>query len=270
MMDLRRIRVGLEFKGRVNWYEGLKVSASGTKYASAMQNECTVTISGLSTEVRDHILAETNPYGAHLRPHKIIVEAGRVKTGVHRLFFGDVVTCTVSEPPDVTLTIAAKTGAWTSGKVISDSGGPLEPLSAIARRVAAHCEVGLQFEAQDKNIASFTFSGGASQMVDALQKAGNIRAFIDDDMLFVRDVAKPIRGRTRILNMNSGMVGIPRPTVRGVDVTYLIDGDSSVGGALTIESKANKSVNGTYIIEQLGFDVESHGPAFFYNAVCTR
>lgn len=270
MMDLRRVRVGIEVRGQINWYEGLRITASGTKYASAMQNECSVTVDGLSREVRDYILTETSPFRVQQSPHRLVVEAGRVSSGVHRLFSGDIITSSLSEPPDVRLTLTAKTGAWAAGRVVADSGPPLEPLSAIAARVATHCGVGLSFEATEKNIASFTYSGGAAQMVDALQRAGGIRAFIDDDLLYVRDVNVPVRGRQRILSMNSGMVGIPRPTLRGVDVTYLIDGESAVGGALTVESLLNPAANGTYVIEQLSFEVASHSDPFFYTAVCTR
>lgn len=267
MMDLRRVRLGVEVQGRINWYEGLRINASGTKYASAMQNECTVTIDGLSRDVRDYILAETSPYMMRRRPQRIILEAGRVSTGVHRLFSGDVISSAISEPPDVRLTLTAKTGAWAAGRVVSDSGPPLEQLSSVARRAAELCEVGLSFEATEKNIACFTYSGGAIGMIDALQQAGGVRAFIDDEVLYVTDQDRPVRGRHRILTMDTGMVGIPKPTLRGVDVKYIIDGESSVGGALTIESVMNPSVNGTYTIYQLSFEVSSHDDPFFYTAV---
>lgn len=270
MMDLRRVRVGIEVSDRINWYEGLRITASGTKYASAMQNECAVTIDGLSQDVRDYILAETSPFRVPRVPRRLIVEAGRISSGVHRMFSGDVITAEISEPPDVRLTLTAKTGAWAAGQVVSDSGPPMEPLSAIARRAARHCGVALSFEATEKNVASFIYSGGAAGMVDALQRVGGVRAFIDDGVLYVTDTSQPVRGRHRILTRDTGMVGIPKPTVRGVDVTYLIDGESSVGGALTVESKLNPSVNGTYKIQQLSFELSSHDDPFFYTAICAR
>ncbi len=268
MIDLRRVRVGIEVRGQINWYEGLRVTASGTKYASAMQNECAVTIDGLSRDVRDYILTRTTPYTIQREPYRLILEVGRVSTGVHRIFTGDIISSAISEPPDVRLSIKAKTGAWRSGQVIADAGPPMEALSSVAARVAAHTGTALEFEATEKNIASFTYSGGAIGMVDALQQAGGVKAFIDDEVLYVRDTAAPIRGRHRILSAQTGMVGIPRPTTRGVDVTYLIDGQSSVGGSLTVESRLNPSLNGTYIIEQLTFEVASHDDPFFYTAIC--
>ena len=42
MIDLRRIRVGIEVKGRVNFYEGLNIAFSVTKFTSHTQNEATI------------------------------------------------------------------------------------------------------------------------------------------------------------------------------------------------------------------------------------
>ncbi len=54
-MDLRRIRLGIEVGERLQWYEGLRISASGTKYANPLQNECNVTISGLEMHKQEII-----------------------------------------------------------------------------------------------------------------------------------------------------------------------------------------------------------------------
>lgn len=97
-----------------------------------------------------------------------------------------------------------------------------------------------------------------------------MKAFIDDDMLYVKDQDKALSGRLRILNQKSGMVGIPKATEKGVDVTYLIDSESSLGGMLRLESKFNPALNGDYIIEQLKFDIASHDDPFFYQATCKR
>ena len=66
------------------------------------------------------------------------------------------------------------------------------------------------------------------------------------------------------------MAVIPKATEKGVDVTYLIDGESSLGGMLRLDSKYNPALNGDYIIEQLKFDIASHDDPFFYQATCKR
>lgn len=268
--DLRRIRIGIEVSGQINWYEGLRVRASGTKFANPLQNECQVTISGLSEKVRDYILTETSPYNANRTTKRLIVECGRVSTGLFRLYVGDIISSDASSPPDVDITIKAKTQNAQSGNVIAITTGALAKLSGISQRVADEIGLGLDFQAMDKNVSNFTFSGAASKLVAQLQETGDVRAFVDDESLIVKDYAKALSGRVKILSQETGMVGIPKATDKGIDVTFLIDSESLLGGALRLQSKFNKSLNGDYVIDQLKFDVASHEDPFFYTAHCTR
>lgn len=270
MLDLRRIRIGIEVSGQINWYEGLRVRASGTKFANPLQNECQVTISGLKGSVRDEILTETSPYNSNRTTKRLIVECGRVSTGMFRLFVGDIISSDASSPPDVDVTVKAKTQNAQSGNVIAITTGQMAKLSGISQRVADEINLGLDFQAVDKNISNFSFSGAASKLIQQLQEMGDVRAFIDDESLIVKEYSKALSGRIKILSQETGMVGIPKATDKGIDVTFLIDSESLLGGALRLESKFNKSLNGDYVIDQLKFDVASHEDPFFYTAHCTR
>lgn len=268
--DLRRIRIGIEVSGQVNYYEGLRVRVTGTKFANPLQNECQVVISGLKESVRDFILTETSPFNQNKTPKRLIVEVGRVSTGLFRLYVGDIISSDIASPPEVEITIRAKTQNAQSGNVVAISGAAISKLSGVSQRVADEIGLGLDFQALDKNIANFSFSGAASKLIAQLQETGNVRAFIDDENLIVKDYDKALSGRLKILNQDSGLVGIPKATEKGIDVTFLIDSESLLGGAIQLESKFNKSINGTYVIDQLKFDVASHEDPFFYTATCTR
>ncbi|MEM8169184.1 hypothetical protein Q4R15_04950 [Morganella morganii] len=270
MIDLRRIRCGIELNGRMQWYEGLRIRAGGTKYANPLQNECTVNIDGLNAETRTMLLTETSPFAGNKSSPRIVVEAGRAGTGVFRIYTGDIVSAEISSPPDVTLTLKAKTGNASARDIVSPEGRQLAKMSEIAADIACDCNVTLNFQATDKNIGNWYFCGPALKQVERLQEAGNVKAFIDDDVLYVKDSDKALSGRLRILSQKSGMVGIPKATEKGVDVTYLIDGESSLGGMLRLDSKYNPALNGDYIIEQLKFDIASHDDPFFYQATCKR
>lgn len=270
MIDLRRIRLGIEVNGRLQWYEGLRIRANGTKYANPLQNECTVNIDGLNADTRNMLLTETSPYAKSKTPHRLIVEAGRMNAGIFRLYVGDIVSAEITSPPDVTLTLKAKTNNAAARDIVSSSTGAMSKMSELAKNIARDCGVNLDFQATDKNIANWYFCGSALKQVERLQDAGNVKAFIDDDVLHVKDRDKALAGRLRILNQKSGMVGIPKATESGVDVTYLIDGASSLGGMLRLESRFNPALNGDYLIEQLKFDIASHDDPFFYQATCKR
>jgi len=275
-IDYRRVRVGIEVSGRINWYESspgktsLRFRVSGTKFANPLQNECSVTISGLKEATRDYLLTETSPFNKNRTPKRLIVEAGRVSTGLTRLYVGDIVSAIPSAPPDVDIQLSAKTQSTQAGNIISVSGNAMQSLSSLAQRVATDLGIGLDFQARDKQISNYSYSGGALGQVKKLQEAGGVRAFIDDEMLFVKDMGKALIGKIRVLNMNTGLVGIPKGTEKGVEVEFLIDGLADLGGMLRLESKMNKALSGDYTIDQLKFDIDTHGDAFFYNATCKR
>ncbi|CDL81109.1 conserved hypothetical protein [Xenorhabdus szentirmaii DSM 16338] len=191
-------------------------------------------------------------------------------SGLFRVFVGDIVSAEIAAPPDVTLTLKAKTGNSRAGTIVSTSGGAMKKLSEIAQGIADDCKVKLDFQATDKNIANWYYCGAALSQVARLQESGGVKAFIDDEVLYIKDSHNALKNRLRILTMKTGMVGIPKATEKGLDVSFLIDGESMLGGMLRLDSKLNKSLNGDYIIEQLKFDIASHDDAFFYTATCKR
>lgn len=269
-VDRRVIRVGIEIAGRINWYDGLRVKAAGTKYANPLQNDCSLTISGLSMAVRDRLLTDTSPYNPSPTPRRLIIDAGRESYGTFRLFIGDITSAEPGPPPDVDLVIKAKTENAQAMNVAAVSFGASARMSNIAQQVAKEIGVGLLFEAADKNVANWSFTGPALKLVRRLEEMGGVRAFIDDDLLIVKDAGSVIRGAVRVLNLDSGLVGIPKATEKGLDVTFLIDRETKLGGMLRLDSRMNKALNGDYSIDQLKFDVASHEDSFFYQAQCTR
>lgn len=273
MIDLRAIRIGIEINGKMQYYQsldGMRIKAKGTKCANATQNQCQVTISNLRRETRDFLITETSPFNKNAKAKRLVVEAGRVSLGLFQLFAGDIVSAEPSGPPDVDLTIKAKTGANSNTVVVSRSAGARAQLSQIAGMVARDLGAKLNFQATDKLVANYVYTGGAMGQVSRLAEAGGVRAFLDDGVLLVQDRDKPTEGRVKVLNMNSGMVGVPKVTEKGVEVVYLIDGESSLGGKLRLQSKFNKAADGDYKIDQLGFEIASHEDPFFYTATCSR
>jgi hypothetical protein len=268
--DDRIVRVTLEIRGQQNVYEGLAIVASGTKTDNPTQNDCTVKIANLSKDVRDYIVTETSPFNKNRTPKKILVEVGRVSTGTFVLFQGDITSATVSQPPDIWLEMKCLTGDFQKGNIISRSAPSKTNLSALARQVANDLGLSLNFTATDKQISSYTFAGGALNQVGKLAEAGNVNAFIDDSALVVKDRNVSIPNTIRVIDANSGMVGLPQFDEKGIKVTYLIDNTSKLGGSLRVVSAINPAANGDYVIYKLGFNVASRDTPFYYTAEATR
>lgn len=269
-LDPRRIRIGVEVSGSIRYYEGFKVRASGTKFADPTQNDCTVRITGLSRDTRDYLLTETSPFNKNRTPKRIIVEVGRVSSGLSTLFVGDITSAEPTSPPDIELTLKAKTASASANELVSRSAGALAQLSNIARGVATDLGLALIFEALDRQIPNYSHTGSALAQVERLRQVGGVSAFVDDSSLIVKDRLKALSGAVRELDLDSGLVGLPKATETGAKITFLVDGGATLGGTLRVRSKFNPPLSGDYRIEQLAFDVASHEDPFFYTAVGVR
>lgn len=268
--DPRIVRVSIEIDGSLNVFEGLWVTASGKKYANPKQNECEVRIANLRRESADYLLKETSPFNQTKRRKRIIVDAGRESFGVFRLFEGDITECSTSQPPDSVLTIKAKTGQFDKGNVVSSYQAATTPLSTIAKAVADTLGLSLVFEATDRNVANYSFTGGALRQVDRLSDVGGVNAFVDDGRLIVKNYNVPLREVSHVLSAKSGLVGLPETTEQGVKVRFFLVPSVKLGGQLAVESAVNPAVNGDYTIYQLAFEVSNRDVPFYYIAECKR
>jgi len=268
--DPRIVTLAMEIEGRLNVYSDLYISASGSKTANTLQNECTITIANLKKSVRDYLIKETSPLNRPRRRKKIILYAGRKSYGTFKVFEGDIVQSTPSQPPDIMLTIKARTGAFFMTDIMSSGYAANIPLSKIAGDTAKSMDLTLDFQASDKNISNFSYTGSKLKQVDKLSSAGNYNAYIDDDRLIVKNADVPLTNAATTLNKHTGMIGVPEVTEEGVKVKYLLDPSSRPGGSLTIESDLNPAANGTYVIFKLSYDISNRDTPFYNIAECRR
>lgn len=269
-LDQRVMRLGVEIDGQYQMYEGLDIRASGEKFSNPLQDTCAVVVSNFSREVRDYLLTETSPFNKNRMPKRIRIEAGRESTGLAVVFEGDITEASPSMGPDIAVTLKAKTGNFAKGDVISLSQAAQAPLSRISDEVARLLNAGLTFEATDKQVGNFSYSGSALKLVDKLAEAGQVDAFLDGTQLFVKDSGKPLAGVTHVLSARSGMIGLPEPTERGVKVMYLYDPTTRIGGQLELESEANPALSGKFTIYKLGFELASRDVPFYTTVEASR
>lgn len=270
-IDQRILRIGIEVSGQMNWYEGLQMTARGSKVVSDVQNACAVTITNLSAAVRNYILTETSPFNKNRTPKKLIVEAGRVSTGTARLFVGDIISSTPTQPPDIGLSLQAQTGAFKKGEVVGRSGEAKEKLSALTKRIGADVDAEtVIFEASDKFIANYSFSGASLRQINALAETGGVDAYLDDTTLVVKDRGKPLKNRVKVIDNTSGMIGIPEATERGVKVRILFDLQTDLGGQIDLTSELNPALDGSYTIFKIDFDLASRDTPWYLDIEASR
>jgi hypothetical protein len=267
--DPRVVRLGIEIGGQLKWYDGLNVRARGSKSANALQGDATITVANLDRDTRNEILTATSPYSRDRRRKQVFLDAGRVGMGVFRVFQGDITSASVSQPPDIEIEIAARICQFYKGEIIARS-YPTTNLSVIARGVAKDLGLALVFEATDRKVANYSFTGAALQQVEQLEQVGGVDAFVDDERLVVKDRAVALKNITHTLSETSGLVGIPEVTDSGVSMTLLLVPGVQIGGQIELESKMNPALSGKYSIYQLDFDITSRETSFYWTAHCWR
>lgn len=270
VIDERIVRLSININGQLKTYEDLFIDSTGCRYANPLQGDAEVNVANLTKADVDFLLTETSPFNKNHTPKLIILEAGRKSTGTTKVFEGNITSCVPSQPPDTILKFKCQANKFLTGKIIASAQAGSVPLSKIAGQIANDLGLQLLFEATDKNISNYAFTGGALKQVDRLGSTGGVNAYVDGNQLIIKNTDVPLSGQLRVLNEKSGMVGIPEITEHGVKVSYLLDNTSKVGGALQIESEVYPTVNGTYAIYKLGWRIASRAVPFYWIAEAKR
>lgn len=265
-LDPRIVKLSIEVNGKIKTYDKLAIMASGTKYANPNQNEAEITIYNLDKATQDYILTETSPYNFNRTPKIIRLEAGRVSYGTPLIYSGNIVSSKPSQPPDIGVTMKCLTGNFYKSVMVSNGLAGSVPLSVIARQVATDLNTSLIFQTSDKNIANYAYTGAALKQVDHLASVGNINAYVDNATLVLKTIGLPLSNTTRVLSSQTGMIGIPELTERGVKVKFLLDNRTTLGGGIQIISSVYPAANGNYVIYKLGFEIANRDTPFYYIA----
>ncbi len=269
-IDPRIVSLSIEINGQVKTYENLFISAVGVKYANPLQNECEITIYNLDPNTQDYILTETTPYNFNKTEKIVTLYAGRQSYGTTVIFVGNIVYASITQPPDLGVTLRCLTSNWLKTSVFAANQPATTTLEQIANAIAKNINVYLQFEATNKTIGNYSFAGSSLQEVEFLAQMGQLDVFIDDDTLVVKDAGSPLRASVRTLSASTGMIGIPEFTERGVRVKFFIDNKTVLGGAINLQSEIYPAVNGVYVIYQLAFIITNRLTPFYYIADCFR
>lgn len=270
-LDPRIIRVSFEVSGKIKTYSSpFYIQATGTKYANSLQNECNVIIANLDRATQDYILTETTPYNRNNTVKSITVEAGRQSHGTSIIYTGNIIYSSLSQPPDVGITLKCLTGNFLKTQVVGVNQSGQASTQQIAASIANLTGLVLRYEATTKNVANYNFSGSGINQIALLNSIGGINAYQDDGVLVVKDAGVPLKNSLKIVSAKTGMIGIPEFTEQGIKVKFLLDNRVVIGGLIRIESDIYPAANGEYIIYKLSFEICTRDTPFYYIAEAQR
>jgi hypothetical protein len=239
------------------------IVANGSKFVDVTQNECTLQVANLSRQLRNSLATNLTPFDYNQARKSVQVWAGRVSTGMFLRYQGDIVSAISTQPPDIITNIRSRTMQFFKSNLVAQSYAATAPLSQISSDIAKQMGLNLQFEATDRNIANYAYTGSVQGQVQKLQSLGAIDAYVDDNTLVCKDKGIALTNSVHVLSEDTGMIGQVELTEYGIRVKCLLSQGVVLGGTLSLQSVQNPSLNGNYTIYRTGFEIATRDVAFY-------
>ncbi len=247
---------------------GLDIRAHGRQFVGTTMGEAVIRITNMTREQRNALLTRATPIipvNGNRNPTYVTLDVGRESYGTFRLFEGACWASAVTAAPDMGVVLTSLTNSILASTVLAQTEGLLTSVSDIVRKICSlyGWTPRIQLGNPDRQISNFQFTGGAQLAIQKLADIGDLTVFLNNNVLTVIDKGAYI-GPPAPISLQNGMVGIPQANEWGVEVRTLVRPDIQLGGAIGITSQTNPSVNGTWTIYQLEYDVTNRDDPFWY------
>lgn len=282
-MDKRICYVQIQTPDGDKEIHNISLKGRVTRKMSETGSECEVSIANLSREDVEYLTTYTSPYIDQSKKKKINIFAGYESSGVGMIFSGDIYSALPEGMPDTWLKIKAKTNYFEQQNIITYSQN-----SATTQELAANIaeQLGYELSWQSKSqkiIDAFNFNGAKAKLLNKLNQFDNFRAFIDNNILYVidKDDEPPQQteqpksytgqggsnrkeaGTVKIINGDTGLIGLPQPDEYGVKIKILIDPSVALGDWFKLESERLPIINAFYQVYEMTFDFATREPQYY-------
>ena len=235
-------------------------------------SDAEVSIANLSREDVEYLTTYTSPYVDQSKKKRINIFAGYESTGVGMIFSGDIYSALPDGLPDTWLNIKAKTEYYNQQNIITFT-QPRTNTKTLATNIAEQLGISLVWRSKSqKVIDSFNYTGSKAQLLYRLNQADNFYAYIDNNTLYVvdKDDQPPQTSSTtkedgtiKLINKNSGLIGIPEPDEYGVKIKILLDPAVALGDWFKLESERLPIVNGFYQVYEMTYDFATREAQYY-------
>ena len=274
-MRLKERAVILQFTGEngVKTIDGLNVKFSVKTMAYAFGCQAQISIYNLTMNDINHLTLFSPFFGAK-KKNQVKILAG-YDGDLATIFEGDVwQALPIKQGADIILNIKGVKGLFGGKKITSKVIKNKEkkiPLKTVCNEVAGWLDLPLKFLAtNNKVIDTFVHTGSLTEAIKKLNSVGDIVAFEEDGYLKVLDSKNPKGTGTRIINENSGMVGIPAIDHMGATIKIFMDNTVKLGDKVKLESKLIPSANGDYYVYSITHDGSLREQQFYSTLKCRR
>jgi hypothetical protein len=270
--------------GTVLLDQSLEMHVRIRKDALAIQNTCSIDVFNLSQNLRERLLSqftawnkrnlETGQPGYTASYINVLIQAGYYDQGKNTattIFSGQVALVSpFNGPPNIGVRIECYSQQLNKLNWITEPA----PIKATFKEYVqwAGKQMGVSSVVCETSSDSVPISNMfasthlVAELLVNIQDAykPNVAAFIDNNVLYVKDVNKVI-STAQVVTVKE-FIGTPLWTEWGVDFMTLFDPNITLAGAATLESKMNPSLNQTFVISSLEYDLTSREIPFYVKA----
>lgn len=273
-MDKRVCYVQIQTPSGDKEIHNISIRGRITRKMSETGSNAKISIANLSREDVEYLTTYTSPYVDQSKKKRINVFAGYESTGVGMIFSGDIYSALPEGLPDTWLNIEAKTEYFNQQNIITLAQGRMNTKS-LASVAANQLGVNLVWRSKsEKFIDAFNFTGAKAKLLNRINKLDNFHAYIDNNTLYVvdKDEQPPEESNTsttkktgyvKVINGDSGLIGLPQPDEYGVKIKVLLDPSVNLADWFKLESKRLPIVNGFYQVYEMTYDFATREPQYY-------
>jgi hypothetical protein len=247
---------------------GLRASVAVTRVGAPSFNQATASIYGLTLDMMND-LSTLGMLIANNKRNGVAIYAGDDQNGMGLVFSGTIndAWANLESAPDASLDITAQTG-------LADAIASVSPASyqrgtdvaTIIRGIASQMNPPRAFENNGVSVflSNAYFPGTATQQIAEAAEAANVPWDDDGHTISIWPVGGSRGGEIPLISAETGMVGYPKFTDRGVDVISIFNPNIKFGGKVQVKSII-RGANGTWRVHGMVHTLQSQTPGGNWN-----
>jgi len=280
IIDPRLLRAQFLFNSGadiVEYKEDFAISFSAGKNVFSIQNNSRLEIKNVRREVRADMMTRFNQFALRTQETPFLpvnISAGRESYGPSLVYTGNVIKCSMGNPPDISVIMDLATNQIDKTKWVQYWPKLPTTFSGLCQWAAG--VLGLTPEihlpASLANAPVTNFLGGNMITLEAIPiyiqryYPDQIVAFIDDSALVVMTIGAVVasRGTVQIgYGSENPFIGIPEWTEFGIAGKVLFTPELKLGCAVNAVSVMNPSINGSYVVGKIDYELTCRDTPFY-------
>lgn len=273
----RSMRVVFHFpRGDVVYNQDMNIRVKCNKTVLSAYNLCTIDIMNMDPAARSAMLSSFNLFWQQRQRTPMVpvsVYIGRLGADDRLIYKGYVITCEISMPPDINMTITCGTAVTDRTKYVDKAvlrgAGTFE---SLCQKVAKILDLdfdsrGLSPKYAKMPIRNFNTSSTYEALIVHLSTMYQpyVAVYVDDNRLVAQDVANIVDPNRIIeVNVSSGMIGIPSWTQWGVQATVMADLPIILGNGVVYRSIINPTIpDAPMVVNKIEYELTSRDNAWY-------